>query len=323
MQSADGPDRPRSGTAHSDRDPELGRLGAVTVTYNPEISDHRLRDQMRQLLENVDLHVIVDNGSENVDDLAALVQTMDGDKGRIRLIPLGRNLGLGAAINLGVASLCKEVHPDWILLLDQDTRFFANSFERLYQEFEGRVSGARIGLIGFNYETHYFNHLGLHNRSNGPASMRVMITSGSLVRTSLLVQNPLDEGFFIYQLDAEYSYRLRRLGWKIVVSRWALIDHQESESRRYGTGTRWYLEPSRFYYVARNSLVVSAKYRTLRPALFVPYLLAMNLLAGEQPIASLMQALRGTVAFLTGKRAGPDPTSPSALALVEGSRSEV
>jgi rhamnosyltransferase len=286
---------------------QLGRLSAITVTYNPNLADGRLEQQLREVRSHVELHLLVDNGSQNADRLEALVSSIDRGEGRTRLVRLGSNLGIGDAINRGVATLQAEHRAEWILLLDQDTGFYPDSFDQLGRELSGIEAGDRIAVIGFNYRTHHFNREGSHNPSGRPAAMRMTITSGSLVRASILAEQPLDGGLYLYAVDTEYCYRLRNRGYEILVLAAAAIDHRESERLVVNGAPRWFLQPYRLFYVTRNSFTVSSRYSSLRPALFSLYLVYMNLVAHVDPRASTGYAFRGFLAFLRGDRTGPAP----------------
>jgi GT2 family glycosyltransferase len=284
---------------------QLGPWGTITVTFNPRLSDGRLANQIAQLRAQTELHLLVDNGSRNVEELASLVASIDHGEGRTRLVRLDRNRGIGGAINVAVEMFRKEGLVDWILLLDQDTRFYGDSFRELHRELANLRESSRIAIIGFNYVTHYFNRPGYHNASNGPKPMRVTITSGSLFRLSLLASTPLDEGLFLHGTDTDYCYLIRGRGDVILGLRSAFIDHRESEYRMTGGSPRWYMEPDRLFYVTRNSFTTLVRYSAVRPLMYALYLLFMNLVAHEESLASIRYAWRGLSAFLKGERSGP------------------
>jgi rhamnosyltransferase len=289
----------------------LGRLGTITITFNPDLSDGRLAKQLLDVRAHAELHLLLDNGSNNTEELAGLVSSIDKGEGRTRLIRLNQNLGIGNAVNRGAGTFGAEHPVDWILLLDQDTNFYVDSFAQMERELTDIDASDLIALVGFNYRTHHFNRQASHNSSSRPASMPIMITSGSLIRTSVLAKFPLDSSLFLYAVDTDYCYRLRDHGYTILVLSAASIDHRESESHLVDGASRWYLQPYRLFYVTRNSFTVAARYGTIRPALFALYLVYMNLVAHVKPRESVHYAFRGFIAFLRGDRAGPAPVNIS------------
>lgn len=280
---------------------------AITVTYNPPLADGRLASQMAQIAATGHAHLVVDNASSNLAELAATVERADQGRGQLHLLPLGENRGLGEALNRGADWLRSQGSPRWLLFLDQDTCFLPDSFARLDDELAGVGAEDSIGIVGFNYHTHHLNSERPYNDRSGPARKRFMISSGTFVPTSVQARFPQDAGLFLYGIDTEYSFRLRRAGLHIVVLRNAFIDHEEGVRRTVGRSTRWVLDPYRFYYIARNSLTLFVRYGSFRELLFLPYLLSMNVAGHAQPLRSLRYAGRGVVDWTRGRRSGPMP----------------
>jgi len=287
---------------------KLENLAAITVTFEPKVSDGRLARQIRQLQGQVLVHLIVDNGGDIAGHLPKLIESEAGSQGSVMYVPLPENVGYGKAVNIALKKLLSRCSPDWVLLLDQDTNFDSDSFRSLHQELAGIASQSGIGLIGFNYRTHYLNRTVLKNSSGKPKQVRDMITSGSLIPSSVLASFPLDEDLYLYGVDAEYTRRLRRHGLRVLVLSGAVIDHVEGKMRKVGSASRWYLDPYRFFYVSRNSWVVFARYHDPKPLVYLVYAMFMNLLAWESPVETARFTLLGVISFLRGERAGPLPS---------------
>jgi len=290
------------------RDPLLKATGivAITVTHNPRLEDGRLAKQLAQLRNAGVFHIVVDNASRNVDSIRGLASSVGGSLGNLAVVALPENSGIGTAINRGVKAILEKREVDWFLLLDQDTYFAEGAFELFLKEVADVPDSSRIAIFGFNYVLHRFNRLRPHNNSNRPKVKGHMITSGSLVRAQVIKTIPVDEGLFLYFVDVDYAYRVRKQGWKICVARHAFIDHMEGLVTVSRTGRpRYFVPPERLFYMARNSLTVSQRYLTVRPLSIPPYQLLMNLAARAEPIRSANFALKGIVAFIRGRREGP------------------
>src|SRR5689334_17381839 len=91
----------------------MSKVFAIVVTYRP---DAQVAECVRALEPQVERILIVDNGS-GPEHLQAL-QALCGDK--VRLLALGRNLGVGAGHNAGIAA-AREAGATHVLLLDQDS----------------------------------------------------------------------------------------------------------------------------------------------------------------------------------------------------------
>ena len=120
-------------------------VAIITVTYNPEL------DPLRAQLEHLpaeSLKIIVDNASqpEVLQNITALVSRMP----TTRMLRNAKNLGLAAAVNLGVRAV-REQAPQvrWVLLLDQDSEPHAGSIQNLVDSFNAlELNGERVGCIG-------------------------------------------------------------------------------------------------------------------------------------------------------------------------------
>ena len=85
-------------------------IGALIVTFNPDIEV--LKSNVDAIAKQVDVLVIVDNGSNNLNE----IETLDVEN----IIALGENKGIAYALNTGMEFL-EERNMDWVLTLDQDS----------------------------------------------------------------------------------------------------------------------------------------------------------------------------------------------------------
>lgn len=82
--------------------------------------------------------------------------------------------------------------------------------------------------------------------------VKTMITSGNLVRAEVFNSLKFREEFFMDQVDFDFDYNLRKLGYKIILADGYFIDH------RLGTklGNLPHELLFRVYYIIRNSTVL-------------------------------------------------------------------
>ena len=71
---------------------------AGIVLFNPEIS--RLKENITHILGQVDRLILVDNGSNNKEEVQSGIQNFNTDK--ILYIDLHKNKGIAAALNLSL-----------------------------------------------------------------------------------------------------------------------------------------------------------------------------------------------------------------------------
>lgn len=280
-------------------------LAAITVTYNPPLHDGRLAKQILQLEGHVVKHLVVDNGSYNLEDLRQLLSGLGAHAADVELVPMGRNLGIGAAVNRGVRLLEGADHPSWILTLDQDTCLREDALMEFGQETAGIPENPKIAVVAFNYIEHRFGRSRPYNRRDSPSRALSVITSGSVERYDALRSMPLAEDLFMYFVDIEHCHRIRRAGYEIFVLSHSLLDHREGATRTVDGHVEYYVEPERLFFVVRNGLVVAKRYRSLKAIAVAGYLVAMNLIVGPTPEQSVRWSIRGLIAALLPARAFP------------------
>ena len=220
---------------------------AVVVSFNGEATIART---VRALQGRVGRICVIDNGSrsECLDQLRAL----DGEAD-IEVLTLGTNMGIGYALNRGVAR-ARELGYTWLLTMDQDSVADSGMIPAYCAAIEANPDLACLSPA-------------IAGRPMGVADVYPVsyaITSGNMVRISALEQvGPYDEGLFIDCVDFDFSLRLRRAGYGIHRVSAAAMRHQlgepESTSRFAG---RFYARhsPMRRYYMYRNHLYLCERY---------------------------------------------------------------
>jgi len=248
---------------------------AVVVSYN---GLHQTRQTVDALRGQVGHVVIVDNGS--LPESLAVLQSLEREAGTT-VERLGKNYGVGYALNLGVRR-AKEMGYSWLLTMDQDSvvdRSMIQAYEAAIERDpevvclspcvikNGRKEEAANGVVGY------------------------AITSGNLVRVSLFDQVGLyDEGFFVDCIDFDFSLRLRRAGYAIQRVSNAFMQHQLGEVREVPSFVnRYYAEhsPIRRYYMSRNFMYMMERYLFCFPAfilkLAISHVLLLVLIAVYDP----------------------------------------
>jgi GT2 family glycosyltransferase len=154
------------------------------------------------------------------------------------LIRLDRNLGVAAALNIGVRHLTAEgSHHDWVLTLDQDTLLYPGAINTLLGSLELLDTRTReqCGVVGLAYKPVKAPHgpwqcAGRDSRviasTHGLRERRLVITSGNLVRREVAETIPYDESLFMDQVDHAFCATVRSHGWRVFEYTDVLMDHQ-------------------------------------------------------------------------------------------------
>lgn len=222
--------------------------------------------------DNKDFRIIVVDNHSTDDSVVSLRGVQDG-LGFI-LIESTVNNGFSAGNNLGIKKAL-ELGTDYIWLLNNDTLIEANAIDELIEgfSFSSRV-GVTIGKILYekNRDTIWYaggaisrstartEHWRYNEKDTDDIEKQSVVSfaTGCCVFMSVDALKRIgfmDEDYFLYEEDADYSIRIREKGIDIVYCPQARIYHKVSAS----TGVA---SPIAQYYTVRNKYrLISKHYR--------------------------------------------------------------
>lgn len=243
---------------------------AVIVTYGPRIAS--LREQLARLHLQTDLIVIVDNASDTTmqRSLRKLAGIFD-----IALILNVKNQGIARALNQGIAA-ARDQAASHVLLMDQDSLPAADMVARLHEGLARLSVDEKVGAVGPVAEDLRDGHAAPFVRIGFPLNHKIasvrgedvrcdfLITSGSLVPVNVIdAVGAMDEGLFIDNVDLEWSFRARRLGYALYGVGDARMGHRIGDSiRRLPLGASFVHSPIRLYYMMRNRVLLYRRQAT-------------------------------------------------------------
>lgn len=247
-------------------------IGAVIVTYNPQISD--LNILINNINEGVTQIIIVDNGSSNVSQIEKLKLISS----KVLIVELGENKGIGYAQNVGIKKAFEDTQIQAVILFDHDSHpqkemigVLANQYEQL------KNSNIQVGALGpvfhdprtnNQYPISVFKGFSLIKKyavegNTEPIEASFLIASGCFIpKETIEIAGLMNEGFFIDYIDIEWSFRIKHFGLQLFVCPQATMAHQVGDSRKKILGREISIHsPLRRYYLARNSvLMIKTKY---------------------------------------------------------------
>lgn len=254
-----GGDQPRAGA------PAAQRIAAVIVTYEP---DADFPKRLQRVVGQVARVIVVDNSCRD-----PVRQRLRGiDPGTVDLIENGGNEGVARALNQGLRRAV-QLECGWALTLDQDSEVDPQLVQALIALYERCPFRDRVGLIGANARSMHSGRLAV--RCKGPQrdfiEVKTTITSGSLMAVpAYQVAGPFRDDFFIEGVDLEYCLRLRKYGFRILLSCQPRMTHAAGNMQERRLAGRTVVvsnhAPWRYYYVTRNLLKVSQMYFWREPA---------------------------------------------------------
>ncbi|MCB5628885.1 glycosyltransferase family 2 protein [Bifidobacterium animalis] len=265
-------------------------LFAGIVTFNPDIE--LLRKNIEAICAQVDLVIIVDNGSRNLEDIRPLA-----DAHHCKLIPNAQNEGIATALNQ-IALAGKGDGYSWMLTLDQDSECPPDFCSTLSQFFS---MNSRIAIVAPVIQDRDRGIIG-HKPAGTYGEVRTCITSGSCTRLSAWEKiGGFDEKLFIDSVDFDFCYRIRKTGYVIIQTREAVLEHSIGEVKKNKLLGIPYSEHSafRYYYIPKNNIYYPLKNRLYLHALRGNARNMRNLLQvlffEEDKKAKLKQIARGWV----------------------------
>ena len=240
---------------------------AVVITYNPDIT--ALLKLVSQLNKETDF-LVIDNGSVEIDELTASIMVY---KRCIDLIRLSENEGLAKALNRGI-NLARSKNYEYVFLFDQDSSLCDLFITRMVDAHieASRFSKKGIAAIGpriINPQTMRQTPFKLFSkilwRSDRSFARQgkhfiadFLITSGSLLTLKCISDvGGMKESYFIDNVDLEWCFRSKSLGFDLVGTDAAVLYHaigERSSNPLVKAGLFAQHNPSRTYYSSRNRI---------------------------------------------------------------------
>ena len=236
-------------------------IGAIVVLYNPDFSV--TSKALESLMRQVDRICVVDNSSS--DHSGELKQYQN-----IEYIPLGKNAGIAAAQNVGIAYFIQQKY-DFVAFSDQDSIAPEGVIGKLHDAYVALQNyGYKVGITGTRainrqtgkpYPPKSKEFAVISRRAVGYASDLTesysVRSSISLISTISLVElGGFDESLFIDGVDHEWCWRAwHRAQLRSFIVEDALISHQLGEGdKKLASKEIAIASPFRVYYQFRNYL---------------------------------------------------------------------
>lgn len=273
----------------------MDRIAIVIVHYN---TDEDTTDCLRSLAKvkvgNWEQQIyVIDNGSKE-----PYVLPLTGMPKNVELLRSESNLGFTGGTNLGIQDSLAFFQPDYVLLLNSDTVlkpdflvklhsaakerpdvgmynpmvYFAKEYEYHSESYKNQDLGNIIWYAGGSIDwTHLAGfHRGVDEIDRGQFLLEHtdQLESDFATGCCVLVRRELietigfmDDSYFLYWEDVDYSIRARRAGFKIMLEPSSIIWHKNAGSSD-GAGSRL-----QQYYQTRNRFAIGFRYGTWRTKL--------------------------------------------------------
>jgi len=239
-------------------------IGCV-VFYYPTMD---VIKNIESYIDNIDNLIVVDNSSTKNENIYNILEQKYGEK--IIYIENHDNLGIAKALNIG-AEKSLQMGCDWLLTMDQDSRFI--NFSDYTRCLSKEIVLDNVAIIAAN--TIRNAHLYPRSLECEYEEKEVVITSANLVNMKHFKNiGGYDDEFFIDLVDFDFCLKARLHNLKILFFKNILVEHNLGEVfKRKNILTGKVREkrehsPQRAYYIARNYLFMAKKYSKTFPKEF-------------------------------------------------------
>jgi len=243
-------------------------VAAVVILYHPDLS--LLRRLIESVAEQVNFIIAVDNTPGKSTELPSFFRSIPHP---VSYLPLGENMGIAEAQNIGIRRSMSE-GCSHVLLLDQDSAPCTDMVKRLLdvegallsrgeriaamspQVIDGRT-GSRPCACTYRWLRAWLVFRDVN--SSEPVQTENFIASGSLIRNSVLqLLGMMRSDLFIEHVDTEFASRVLDAGYRSYCVPNALMLHSFGDASAKLFGKDIYLYSGvRYYYKLRNEVYLA------------------------------------------------------------------
>ncbi len=240
-------------------------ISIITINYKQAEVTNELLDSLSQVTWNNLEIIVVDNNSGTTD-----TKKINTNYKNVKLICSFKNLGFAGGNNLGI----KYAKGKYILLLNNDTEVFPEFIEPMVELMEENSTIGAIsplikyfenpkwiqyaGFTSMNPLTQRINAIGKGKMDIGqyamPKSTAFAHGCAMLVPRKVIEKiGTMNEEYFLYYEEHDWSYRIKKAGYKIYFQPKSVVLHKESIS----TGKN---SPLKTYFITRNRILYMKKH---------------------------------------------------------------
>ncbi len=248
------------------------RVFIIILQYNNAVRTLACLESVEQLTYKNRSVIVVDNNSHG-NEYERIYDTLQGRPG-YHIIRNADNNGYAAGNNVGIRyALSRDA--DYVLVVNNDVLLPSDCLEPMVAMAESEHAIGMVapaiqeanainygGRVSWLHSTLQQNYTKPHSKIAEPD----FLIGACLLMKKALIEHVgmLDERYFLYFEDAEYSLRTRKHGWRIIVMPEVVITHAVSASTRTLGAARLL----RLHY--RNSLLFNSTHAPLRFRILLP-----------------------------------------------------
>lgn len=228
----------------------------VVVLYNP---DESVWSNITSYIDHVGLLYVIDNSEQKN---LILVDKIKNHPGTV-YIDNKLNFGIASALNRGAKEAINN-SASWLLTMDQDSRFDKTSLHTLVAFAYSLPEDHKVGVLSPVHKTVNAD-VSIVKDDILTVEVDTVMTSGNLIYLKAFQYvGGFLEKYFIDCVDHEYCLRLKVNGYKVILHKESVLEHNlgDIESISFLGRKIYYTNHSaiRRYYIMRNRLDLIFRY---------------------------------------------------------------
>lgn len=239
---------------------DLDTILVGIVTFNPDLQ--RLNDNINAVLVQAAHVLIVDNGSNNYEEIHRLFSD------NITIIKNKKNEGIAKAL-CQIMEFGNKQGFIWVLTLDQDS-VISSGLVKEYCKYAFRHDLQDVGMFTCLIKDRNFNDKKYEKQDTDIVEVPYCITSAAFTNVKkYFMTEGYDEKFFIDAVDFDICYSLREIGYRIcrinLMGLYHEVGHGENRKFLWKEIVVYNHSSFRIYYMARNIVFMNRKHKKMFP----------------------------------------------------------
>ena len=238
---------------HNKKENHRVKYAACVTLYNPDMG---VVDNIKTYANGVERIYVIDNSEEQQCDVENDIKQIEN----VQYYKMNGNKGVSFALNLALKCAIKDGY-DYLLTMDQDTRFYPGQINRFIDKINQYIVSGNYKRVGI-FAADTSSQDNKHNKNDELVSL--VLTSGNFINTKIINDiGGFDDRLFIDWIDQDICYRLKKVGYKIILFREIGIKHNLGERQKVKMGCVCFEitvhNVVRYYYMTRNKFYVLKK----------------------------------------------------------------
>lgn len=215
-------------------------LTIVTINYNGSADTIKLLESLERQTDKDFSVIAVDNKSapEDIQTLQNFIETRKNNFASLELVKSAENLGFSGGNNLGIKKAL-SLGAEWMVLLNNDTWVGNDFIIRLKPELSAKDAGIAGIPLNEGGQTAYCGKIAwlkptlkhIYKSKNNVTDKFYAIGGGMAINKKVFEKiGLLDEKYFLYFEDADFSINAVKAGFKIKILDNTKIHHAVSSS---------------------------------------------------------------------------------------------